>query len=192
MKNSMLFTIVMLLSMVIIAQAPDPQVQDQGDTSLTLKESPLPSLNFLDVQQLKRAKWYYSIDEAMKERDKVYKLAITKQKLTEFPMEILMLPNLQILDLSGNKLSQIPEDIVKLRNLQILNLYNNRLRSLPLALKDMEGLHTLYAARNRLTEIPAWIGGVGKLRKLDVSMNYLTDYEIDRTQEMLPRCEITH
>ncbi|GEM_PF-1298284 len=175
-----------------LAIGSDTLAQDSVSISEVVSLPSVEELTLLDAQMLARAKWYYSMDEAMSERDKVYKLAIKNQKLAQFPMDILKFPNLQVLDLSGNRLKEIPEEINQIRGLQLLNLYNNRLRFLPLALKDMEALHTIYAGRNRLTEVPAWLGGLGKLRRLDLSYNYLTDYEIEKVQELLHRCEITH
>lgn len=155
-------------------------------------EASQPPLRQLDQAQLKRAKWYYSMDEAMRQREDVYKLSLKGQKLTTFPMDILRFPNLQVLDLSDNKLQQLPEEIHRLQQLEVLNLYHNRLRSLPLGLKELEGLTTIYAGRNRLTEVPVWLGGLSKLRKLDLSYNFLTELELDKVKELLPRCEVTH
>lgn len=146
----------------------------------------------LSDNQLKREKWYYSLKEARSERDQVYKLSLKEEKLERFPKDILLFPNLQMLDLSYNKIKEVPKEISRLEKLQSLNLYKNKLQTLPTELKDLPHLTHLYLGRNRLTEVPAWLGGLGKLRVMDVSYNFLTDFEIRKVQELLPRCRVTN
>lgn len=193
MKRCMMLTALLGSGLLAYTQVDSTQLALAQD-SMVAEMTPVPAepLQLLNAAQLQRAKWYYSIDEAMRERDQVYKLAIKNQKLTEFPREILLFPNLQVLDLSGNRFKSLPDEIGQLRKLETLNLFNNRLKYLPLSLKELEELKVMYVGRNRLVEVPAWIGGLSKLRKLDVSYNLLTDYEIEKVQELLPRCEITH
>ncbi len=146
----------------------------------------------LSVEQLERKKWIYSIDEAMRDPENVYKLSLRGQKLTFFPLEVARFPNLQVLNLSNNKIKSIPPDIGQLKNLEVLILANNKIKYLPPALGDLENLTNLYLAGNKLVTVPAWVGGLSKLRKLDLTFNRLTQWEIEQLQSRLPRCEITH
>src|SRR5687768_4849869 len=85
----------------------------------------------LDSLMLAQSAIFESMEEALKDPEKVYRLHLKKQKLTSFPMDILKLVNLQELDLSKNKLTEIPEEIGSLSKLQILNLSKNQLELLP-------------------------------------------------------------
>lgn len=146
----------------------------------------------LNAEQLEREKWFYSIDEAMREPNNVYKLSLEDAGLKFFPLEVRRFPNLQILNLSHNKIKTIPIEIADLTNLQTLILTNNKLRVLPDEMKELANLKSLYLGRNRFVAIPAWVGGLSKLRRMDLSFNRLTSYEIDLVRDRLPRCIVTH
>ena len=59
-------------------------------TRNTFAESPL-----FDTNELKREKLYSSLEEALREPQKVYRLNLSNSKLTEIPKEIEKLNNLQ-------------------------------------------------------------------------------------------------
>ena len=145
----------------------------------------------LSPNQLDRYPWYYSLEEAMREPSKVYKLNLQDKKLKEFPQEILQLENLHMLDLSKNKLKELPVDIYKLPYLQYLNLYQNKVKALPDNFQYLGQLRTLFLGSNKLTTVPAWVGGLGYLRRLDLSFNNLTPYEIESIKYSLPKCDVT-
>lgn len=146
----------------------------------------------LNTEQLERQKWYYSLQEAMREPEKVYKLSLRGEDLSFFPLEVTRFPNLQVLNLSANKIRVIPPAISELNNLQVLILANNKIKYLPDAMGEMENLEQLYLAGNKLVMVPAWEGGLSKLRRLDLTYNRLTQYEIDLIQQRLPRCQVSH
>ena len=146
----------------------------------------------LSSEQLDRKKWFYSIEEANRDPEHVYKLSLRDQDLKFFPMEVMRYPNLQVLNLSSNKIKVIPADIEELANLQVLILADNKLKYLPQQMSELENLTQLYLGGNKLVMVPAWVGGLAKLRKLDLTFNRLTQYEIEQLQTRLPRCEITH
>ncbi len=171
----------------------DSTLQDsmisRGNPEMSLGFTPGPKL---DAYQLRNKKWYYSIDEAMREPEKVYKLSLSKKKYKTLPPGLDRFSNLQVLNVSYNKLKTIPAEISRLKNLEVLILSKNKINHLPEEIKNMESLSTIYLSRNRLVEVPAWIGGLSKLRYLDLSLNNLTNYEIELVQKKLPRCKITH
>jgi len=159
----------------------------------------LPSLSWAQVPdpnktkndtELGREIWYYSLEEALREPEKVYKLNLSGQKLKAFPTEVYNLPNLHMLDLSDNKIQEIPSDIKQLPYLTMLNLYNNKLRVLHPDMQYLGELRYLYLGRNKLVYAPAFIGGLGKLRKLDLTRNYVTTYELQNLKSQLPNCNI--
>ncbi|WNJ16077.1 leucine-rich repeat domain-containing protein [Pontibacter sp. G13] len=155
-------------------------------------EAPTPSMPMLSARQLDNAVWYYSMDEAMREPEKVVKLSLKKKHLKRFPQELSRFPNLQVLNLSHNKIKELPNDISQFHNLQVLILSHNKIRSLPDAFRDMDNLKELYLGFNRLMAVPAWVGGLSKIEHIDLTRNNITTYEIERLKAKLPTCEITH
>lgn len=151
-----------------------------------------PEHALLGPAQLGQEKWYESLDEALAEPEKVYKLSLSGNDLKKLSPDIGLLVNLQVLNLSENKLKTLPEEIKTLKNLQMISLYHNRLKYLPVEFRELSNLHALYLGRNRLTEIPIWVGGIGKLKRLDISMNPITPLEIAYVKRLLPRVDITY
>ena len=183
---------------LLIAALSQASIQAQVDTTaadVMMQANPEvrpQSGPLLNAEQLEREKWFYSIDEAMRDPNNVYKLSLEDTKLTFFPMEVRRFPNLQVLNLSDNKIKKIPIEIADLTNLQILILTKNKLRVLPDEMKELANLEKLYLGKNRFVAIPAWVGGLSKLRHMDLSFNNLTSYEIDLVRARLPRCQVTH
>lgn len=151
-----------------------------------------PTSPMLNGSQLEREKWFYSMDEAMREPNKVFKLSLKGKKMKTLPADIARFPNLQVLNLSDNKLKTLPDELSYLQHLQVLILTNNKLKKLPDSMQDLENLTQLYLGRNKLVEMPAWLGGFSKLRSLDLSFNMFTPYEIELVQARLPKCNVTH
>ena len=175
------------------------QSNDSTDNDGTMRANPEstmmntgPTSPLLNADQLRREKWFYGMNEAMREPEKVFKLSLKDNKMKNFIPDILRFTNLQVLNLAGNKLKEIPEQISQLENLQVLILLDNKLKTLPDGIKDLNNLNELYLGSNRLSEIPAWVGGLSKLRALDVSYNELTPYEIELLKYRLPKCRVTH
>lgn len=94
--------------------------------------------------------------------------------LNEFPMEILELSNLTLLDLGGNELTTLPESIEKLTNLTKLNVKENNLTSLPEAIGKQTKLAELHIYNNQLTSLPESIGKLTNLIELHLYDNQLT------------------
>ena len=69
---------------------------------------------------------YYSLEDALKEADKVIKLDIAMLKLTAISTDIALLVNLECLDLSFNRISTLPDEIAQLKKLRVLNLMGTR------------------------------------------------------------------
>jgi hypothetical protein len=60
----------------------------------------------------------------------VIQLNLSGNQLSELPLKVTQLQNLQWLDLRGNQLSELPVEITQLQNLQSLDLRGNRLSEL--------------------------------------------------------------
>jgi Leucine-rich repeat (LRR) protein len=146
----------------------------------------------LTPAELENEIWYNSIEEAMKNPEKVYKLNLSKKKLKTFPLEILLFKNLQHLNLSSNSLDTLPQEIKAFKNLQVLNLYSNSLRRLPEDIGDLNNLRELYLSRNYLYTFPVAIRGLQNLSVMDVTFNNFTENEIKYARKYLPRCIVKY
>ncbi|MCZ2355348.1 MAG: leucine-rich repeat domain-containing protein [Bacteroidia bacterium] len=134
--------------------------------------------------------WFYDLDEALKSPEKVYKLSLSDKKYTEFPKEILVFKNLQVLNLNRNKIKELPADISTLKNLRELSLYKNKLVHLPKEFCELTRLESCYLGKNQLEGFPREIVNLRKLRYLDLTNNNLTLYEISYIRKALPNCQI--
>ncbi len=134
----------------------------------------------LDSLTLDTVKAYTSLEEALKNPEKVIKLELRRKKLKTFPMEIFKFPNLQYLDLTKNNIKEIPIEISQLKNLQYFSISKNNLEEFPPQIGDLPNLFYLNANQNELTSIPPAIGKLTKLKNLDLWSN-----NIDRFPEEL-------
>jgi len=152
-----------------------------------LTPGPLLNDTELEAQPL-----FTDIGAALADPGTVYKLSLVDSRIKEVPAEVFRLVNLQYLNLGENKIKVLPEEMAKLTNLQTLVLTNNKIRTLPDSMKDLENLRRLYLGENKISEMPAFVGGLSYLRYLDLHGNYVTIYDIKRTEFMLPRCKINY
>ena len=118
-------------------------------------------LNFLSAQSfnetyfLSDAKVYTSLQEALREPNKVVHLELKNQQLKQIPKRILSFRNLRVLDLSNNQISKIDEEnFYGLQKLEGVLLANNLLRTPPIeALKKCSELRYLDLGNNRIQSI---------------------------------------
>lgn len=146
-------------------------------------------LNRLSLMQQRT---YYSLEEALVNPEKVYKLSLSNQKLKAFPLEVLLFKNLQVLNLSGNKIDSLPPEIGTLKNLQELNLAKNKLTKLPRSIGDLNHLEKLYLTSNNLYKFPNEMRGLQQLRYLDISFNRFLTFELNWVQRVLPKATIRY
>lgn len=118
---------------------------------------------------------YRTLDEALLNPEKVFRLNLSKSKIDSFPVQILLFKNLTELNLSKNKLEEIPPGIGQLVNLKILNLSNNKLVHLPNEIGQLTELVFLGLNRNMLEDLPPTIGQLQKLEVLELWDNELDD-----------------
>ncbi len=133
----------------------------------------------LDSVALETAYVFTSLEEALKEPYKVYRLHLKKQKLETFPEEIFQFPNLQDLDLSKNKIVDLPAKLGDLKKLQLLNLSGNNIEVLPHSIGELRELKKLYINKNKLIALPAQIGDLTQLRILDLWSNEISYFPED-------------
>ena len=96
------------------------------------------------------------------------------EKLTEIPIQVWELEQLEVLDLSWNQLTTLPESIFQLTNLTQLDLSHNQLTTLPESIFQLTNLTQLDLSYNQLTTLPEFISQLTNLTQLDLSGNELT------------------
>lgn len=107
-----------------------------------------------EIDHCDDAETYYSLEDALKEPEKVVKLDIAMLKLTSIDPNIAKLVNLECLDLSFNRFSSLPAEIAELKNLRVLNLAGTRfLAKVPDIISKIPNLEVL-----DIREHPEWKG----------------------------------
>ncbi len=109
-----------------------------------------------------------SLASAMQAPLDVVHLKLKRDRLAEFPPEILSLKNLEILDLSNNRLTKLPEEIVELENLQKIILSKNDFTEFPLVLIEMEKLVYIDLWDNYIEHLPMEVKRKNNLTFLDI------------------------
>lgn len=160
-------------------------------------------------------KTYTSLQEALQEPKKVYRLKLTKlANRDSLPEELFLLTELRELTVKGCRLCVLNQNIDKLPKLESLNLDKNKLLRLPESIGNLKNLKYLCISRNiietlpnsisnlsRLTYIDAWDNplyilpeSIKSLQKtlqiLDLRQIPLTKSEYKAMQELLPDTEI--
>ncbi len=95
--------------------------------------------------------YFNSLEEALKNPERVWYLDLSMQKLTQLPEEIGTLTNLRRLDISFNRLTTLPNSLANLKRLEVLDmsgLYN--MSQAPAVLQHMTHLKELYLIDHRL------------------------------------------
>lgn len=117
-----------------------------------------------------------SVEEGLKNPEKVIKLELRKNKLKTFPTAILQFTNLQYLDLSKNNIRELPAEIAKLKSLQYFSISRNNVQELTPEIGELTNLYYLNVNQNDLTALPAQIGKLEKLRNLDLWSNNIDKF----------------
>lgn len=118
---------------------------------------------------------YTSLEVALREPEKVYRLHIKWTRMDSLPEAIFILHNLRELHVSNCKLLILNKNIHKLENLQYLVLYKNRLVILPDEICNMTQLRYLDVSRNLIYALPDNIGQLNNLREINAWGNYLLE-----------------
>ena len=91
------------------------------------------------------------------------------------PAEVLAIPKLVNLDISGMKMGALPENIDELNMLQTLIVSGNELNELPASLANIPTLKRVVARNNNLTSIPEGMENLTELKTIDVKGNPFDD-----------------
>ena len=108
----------------------------------------------LSGRNLERDQWIYGMEEFLRRRKNVKKLAnilnLSHNRLEKLPNIFLQLINLTCLYVNNNRLSSLPESMKYLKRLQELDLRNNQLKVLDVVRK-LPDLRKLLVEGNPLT-----------------------------------------
>ncbi|OBS75063.1 hypothetical protein A6R68_14377, partial [Neotoma lepida] len=95
---------------------------------------------------------------------------LSRNRLSEIPVEACHFVSLESLNLYQNCIRYIPEAVLNLQALTFLNISRNQLSTLPVHLCNLP-LKVLIASNNKLVSLPEEIGHLRHLTELDVSCN---------------------
>ena len=130
--------------------------------------------NLMTVEELKSAKVFYSLEEALKTPESVIKLSLYDNALLILPSVVKEFKNLQVLDISNNYITSLPAEIGQLSSLQYLNIEGNDITALPAEIGQLSNLKVLNARKNILTSVPSTIAQLNSLEVLNLSFNNIT------------------
>ncbi len=121
------------------------------------------SAQITDTLQLKKE--YTSLDEALKEPEKVYRLNLGNQHLPDFWF-LLKFHNLQYLSFRNDHLHVLPREIGKLSSLRTLDLSGNNLKTLPPEIANLQNLEELFLNDDKELNLGKSFEVLAKLPKL--------------------------
>lgn len=127
-----------------------------------------------------------------------YELDLSHLKISTWPQETIILPNVHHIKAHGNLLVTVPSfalfrslescdlsrcnlenidemELSQLFNLKVLNLSRNKLTHLPEDIGRLVALEELHVDRNKLTTFPANMHSMRNCHKLDASHNIIVD-----------------
>lgn len=133
---------------------------------------------------------FYSLEEALKQPEKVKRLILKRKKLESIPKEILHLQDLEELNLTGNRLSILPKEILKLKKLKKLNLSRNRFQEFPEILVEMYWLQYLDLWDNEIENVALGVESMKALKELELRGIQLPQQRIDSIQALLPQAKV--
>ncbi|MBS0652171.1 MAG: leucine-rich repeat domain-containing protein [Verrucomicrobia bacterium] len=112
-------------------------------------------------------------------------LNLSGNQLIAVPLEIRGLTQLQELNLSHNEFSEVPPDICYLAELKKLNLSGNLIPKLPAQIGLLASLESFYLFENQFKHIPLEAASLPNLKELDLSHNWIKEL----TEEDAAFCE---
>lgn len=143
------------------------------NASLTL------STKMLNQRELDNCTHFYSLNDALKDTQKVYIADFANIGLSVLSEQIAELKRLQILILDDNYLTQIPNKISNLKKLQIIRANNNSLENLPQNIGLLSNLEEISVSFNNISSIPNSITNAANLKILNIDHNLLSDININ-------------
>lgn len=138
-------------------------------------------------------KIYTSLEEALMEPERVYRLKLNKlTNRDSLPEELFQLTELRELTVKGCRLCIVNQNISKLQRLQVLNLDKNKLLRLPETIGELHDLRMLVVSRNILETFPESISQLKCLTTIDAWDNplYVLPESITTLQKTLKTLDL--
>lgn len=149
-----------------------------SEYSSIVKEAEIP---YLDLQNRGLSK----LPEKIKTLQ-VKEIILTRNNFTEFPAEVLNMPQLEVLLIGHNPVSKLPENLDGLKNLKRLSINATLIKEFPSDLSALENLESIGIDHNQLKKVPKSILTIPNLKRLKLNNNLLTDLKfIDKRLERL-------
>jgi Leucine-rich repeat (LRR) protein len=117
-------------------------------------------------QNSDKAKEYTSINEALKEPEKVLRLNLSNQKIIISNEDWTKFTNLEYLNLKGDHLKEIPLAITKIKSLKTIDLSSNDFTNLPEGFSNLTNLEEIYLNDDQNMNLPKTLLLLSKLPKL--------------------------
>ena len=111
-------------------------------------------------------KEFKSIEEALINPEKVYRLNLSNQKVLLTDIEWSKFVNLEYLNLENDHLKEIPKGVTNLKTLKVINLNGNDFNNLPVEFSNLTNLEELYLNDEKNINLPKTLGVLSKLPKL--------------------------
>ncbi len=112
-----------------------------------------------------------NLEDAMAAPEETAELYLVGQGYGAFPMEVLQMPQLRLLDLSQNQIATLPAELGLLTQLEVLILRANAIRQIPPEIGQLQRLQRLDVEKNQLNALPAELRYCEGLRELRLSYN---------------------
>nr|XP_048278004.1 leucine-rich repeat-containing protein 63 isoform X3 [Myodes glareolus] len=96
------------------------------------------------------------------------------------------------LNLSFNNLSQFPVEILHLKNLQVLKLRNNPIREIPSEIQQLKYLRNFCIAFNLIAKLPVGLFNLNYLEELDISYNEIYNIPNEIQRLSTSKCDWCH
>ncbi len=106
--------------------------------------------------------------------DSVFRLDLSKERLVDFPAEVLAFKNLRELYLNKNKLTTLPATFF-FPNLEVLDLTQNKFEIFPDVICKHASLTQLYMSKNALSALPECFGNLQELVVFDAWFNTISE-----------------
>ncbi len=105
----------------------------------------------------------------------VKEIILTGNNFTEFPAEVLNMPQLEELLIGHNPVSKLPDNLESLKNLKRLSINATQIKEFPSDLSALESLETIGLDHNEFKKVPEPILTIPNLKRLGLNNNQLTD-----------------
>ncbi len=106
---------------------------------------------------------------------KVKEIILTGNRFTEFPEEVLNMPQLEELLIGHNPIRKLPDNLSKLSNLKRLSINKTLIKEFPKDLSPLASLETIGLDHNDYSSVPEAILTLPSLKNLRLNNNLITD-----------------